>query len=140
VITCDETWIHVFEPESKQTSEFCLEAAFLAFPYTSDNFQVSGKVMAIIFSDTYGNYSATLLRTELMAAIRRKRPHLHRSGFISHQNTAPSHSSHVVMDTLEKLDVELLPYPPYSPDLAICDFWLFPTLKNVVRYLSQVRN
>jgi hypothetical protein len=39
VITCDETGIHFFEPE--QTSEFCLKAFFLAFPYKSDNFQVS---------------------------------------------------------------------------------------------------
>ena len=27
----------------------------------------------------------------------------------------------------------LLPHPPYSPDLAICDFWLFPNLKNNLR-------
>ena len=23
-----------------------------------------------------------------------------------------------------------LPQPPYSPDLAPCDFWLFPTLRG----------
>jgi hypothetical protein len=101
--------------------------------------------MAIIFCDTYvvvldrfvspkttvtGNHYATLLRTKLMAAITRKRPHLLRSGFILHHDNPPSHSSHVVMDTLEKLDVELLPHPSYSPDLAISDFWLFPTEKK----------
>jgi hypothetical protein len=24
-------------------------------------------------------------------------------------------------------------HPPYSPDLAPCDFWLFPKLKNALR-------
>jgi histone-lysine N-methyltransferase SETMAR len=37
LITCDETWIPFFLT-GKQTSEFCLEASFLAFPYKSDNF------------------------------------------------------------------------------------------------------
>jgi hypothetical protein len=24
-------------------------------------------------------------------------------------------------------------HPPYSPDLASCDFWLFPKLKDVLK-------
>jgi histone-lysine N-methyltransferase SETMAR len=151
VITCDETWIHFFEPESKRQS------SVWKHPSSSSPTKaiISKSVMAIIFCDTYGvvlnhfvppkttvtgNYYATLLRTELMAAIRRKRPHLLRSGFILHHNNAPSHSSLVVMDTLEKLAVELLLHPPYSPDAAICDFLLFQTLNKsvfVVRNLIQ---
>ena len=37
------------------------------------------------------------------------------------------------MDTVNKLGIELLPHPPYNPDLATCDFWLFPNLKNRLR-------
>ena len=29
-----------------------------------------------------------------------------------------------------KLGYELLPHPPYSPDLVPCDFFLFPNLKK----------
>jgi hypothetical protein len=71
-----------------------------------------------MYCDTYGvvlNHFVppkTFLRTELMAAIRRKRPYLLRSGFILHHDNAPSHSSYVVMDTLEKLNVELFLHPP----------------------------
>ena len=35
-----------------------------------------------------------------------------------------------MLDTVNELDIELLLHPPYSPDLAICDFWLFPNIKN----------
>ncbi|EGI60951.1 Histone-lysine N-methyltransferase SETMAR, partial [Acromyrmex echinatior] len=31
---------------------------------------------------------------------------------------------------LVELGYELLPHPPYSPDLAPCDFFLFPNLKK----------
>jgi len=33
------------------------------------------------------------------------------------------------MAKLHELRFELLPHPPYSPDLAPCDFFLFPNLK-----------
>ena len=28
------------------------------------------------------------------------------------------------------MDIKALPHPPYSLDLAPCDFWLFPTLRG----------
>ena len=33
-------------------------------------------------------------------------------------------------DTVKELDIELLPHPLYSPDLAICDFWALLNFKN----------
>ena len=46
-----------------------------------------------------------------------------------HDN-APTHTSAVVTAKLVELGYELLPHPPYSPDLAPCDFFLFPNLKK----------
>ena len=31
---------------------------------------------------------------------------------------------------MTKMDIKTVPYPPYSPDLAPCDFWLFPKLRG----------
>ena len=28
------------------------------------------------------------------------------------------------------MDIKSVPHPPYSPDLAPCDFWLFPKLRG----------
>ena len=28
------------------------------------------------------------------------------------------------------MGIKTVPHPPYSPDLAPCDFWLFPKLKG----------
>jgi len=42
---------------------------------------------------------------------------------------APSHTSLVVQQFLSEESITVITQPPYSPDLAPSDFWLFPTLK-----------
>jgi hypothetical protein len=37
------------------------------------------------------------------------------------------------MDFLAKHSIPVVPHPPYSPDLAPCDFFLFPRLKSTLR-------
>ena len=39
----------------------------------------------------------------------------------------------IVTDYLTKMGINTVPHPPYNPDLALCDFWLFPKLR-VRRY------
>jgi histone-lysine N-methyltransferase SETMAR len=46
-----------------------------------------------------------------------------------HDN-ASSHKATIVREYLKQEQVVELPHPPYSPDLAPCDFFLFPSLKN----------
>ena len=48
-------------------------------------------------------------------------------------DNAPVHNSILVTDYLTKIGIKTVPHPSYSPDLASCDFWLFPKLKEKVR-------
>ena len=50
-----------------------------------------------------------------------------------HQDNAPVHNSILLTDYLTKMDIKTVPQPPYSPDLAPCDFWIFPKLKEKLR-------
>ena len=34
------------------------------------------------------------------------------------------------LDYLTKMGIKTVLHPPYSPDLAPCDFWLFPKLRG----------
>ena len=43
---------------------------------------------------------------------------------------APIHNSILVTDYLSKIGIKIVPQPPYSPDLAPCDFCLFPKLRG----------
>ncbi|GFT44632.1 histone-lysine N-methyltransferase SETMAR [Trichonephila clavipes] len=66
----------------------------------------------------------------LRNAIRRKRPQLRESGdWLLHHDNAPAHTSNLVQQYLSKHSIAQLRQPPYSPDIAPCDFWLFPRLK-----------
>ena len=63
-----------------------------------------------------------------------KRPALFKSGqWHFHEDNAPVHNSILFIDYLTKRGVKTVPHPPYSPDLAPCDFWLFPNLKEKLR-------
>jgi len=67
-------------------------------------------------------------------AMRRHRPKKWRSGnWILHHDNAPAHRAVTTNEFLVKHNIPLLPQPPYSPDLAPCDFFLFPQLKKTMK-------
>ena len=60
-----------------------------------------------------------------------KRPTLIKLGqWHFHQDNAPVHNSILVTDYLTMMGIKTVPHPPYSSDLAPCDFWLFPKLRG----------
>ena len=63
--------------------------------------------------------------------FRQKRPALFKSGqWHFHQDNKPVHNSILVTDYLTKMGIKTVLQPPYSRDLAPCDFWLFPKLRG----------
>ena len=48
------------------------------------------------------------------------------------------HNPILLTDYLTKVGIKTVPHPPYSPDLAPCDFCLFPKLKEAV-VMRQLR-
>ncbi|KAI6651338.1 Transposase [Oopsacas minuta] len=57
-------------------------------------------------------------------------------------DNASSHTAKLSKDFLDVEGFELLPHPPYSPDLASCDFWLLPKLKIYLqgKYLTHYKH
>ena len=79
-------------------------------------------------------YYSKVLRHYLVRALARKRPDGYDGGFILHQDNAPAHASQEVQTTIKiQLEAEILTHPQYSPDLAPCDYTLFPKLKNELK-------
>ena len=65
--------------------------------------------------------------------IDEKRPGMLQTAII-HPDNAPSHRAAQTTETTKRLGFELLDHPPYSPELAPCDFFfLFPLIKSVLR-------
>ena len=63
---------------------------------------------------------------------RKRRGKLTRSVLLL-QDNAPAHTSQVAMAAATECEFEILPHPPYFPDMAPSDFYLFPKLKSHLR-------
>ena len=73
-------------------------------------------------------YYVEVLR-EFRKRFCRKRPALFKYGhWHFQQDNAPVHNSILVTDYLSKMGIKTVRHRPYSPDLAPCDFCLFPKL------------
>lgn len=71
---------------------------------------------------------------EFCEKIKKKRPELWKDkSWVLHQDNAPSHSALSVKRFLAKYSIPVLDHPPYSPDLAPCDFYLFPKVKSALK-------
>lgn len=142
-VTVDETWIHYYTPEMKEQSKQWTSPDERA-PKKAKTIPSAGKVMATVFWDSKGiilidylekgktitgQYYADLL-DRFNAKLREKRPHLSKKKVLFHHDNAPAHSSAIATAKWVELRYELLPHPPYSPDLAPCDFFLFPNMKK----------
>jgi hypothetical protein len=56
-----------------------------------------------------------------------------------HHDNAPSHTSILTQQFLAKYKMAVIPHPPYSPDLAPCDFFLFPKMKLKVCWFDTIQ-
>jgi len=45
--------------------------------------------------------------------------------WVLHHDNTPAHTALSIREFLAKKNIPVLPHPPYSPDLAPCDFYLF---------------
>jgi len=57
---------------------------------------------------------------------------------------APAHRAVTTNEFLAKHNIPWLSHPPYSPDLAPCDFFLFPQLKKTMKdrrfhYIEEIQ-
>lgn len=144
-ITMDESWVHHYQPETKEQSKQWKHTSSPT-PKKAKVIPSAGKVMASVFWDSQGvilieylqqgqtvtgqYYSGQLRR--LREAIKEKRPGMLTRGVLFHQDNAPAHTSVVAMATIHDCGFNLVPHPPYSPDLAPSDFHLFPQLKKAL--------
>lgn len=146
IVTGDETWVHHWDPETKLESMQWIHKGSPP-PKKARTQPSAGKLMATIFWDLHGVllieympkgttinaevYGNTLKK--LHSEITKKRPHLrHKNVLLLHDN-ATVHKAAKVRPILNECNFVELDHPPYSPDLAPSDFYLFRNLKKHLR-------
>ena len=82
-------------------------------------------------------WTGTIMQTSwkplLREAMRKKGPDLLKKQWFLLQDNARPHIAAVELAALIEIGGTALKYSPYSPDVAPCDFWAFPTLKRQLR-------
>ena len=147
VITGDESWVYGYDPETKQQSSQW-KRPDEPRPKKARQSRSHVKSMLIIFFDCEGvvhyefaprgqtinkEYYVEVLK-RLRDAVRRKRPRFWSNGdWLLHHDNAPAHSSNLVQQFLVKHKIVQLRQPPYSPDIAPCNFSMFPKLKMALK-------
>jgi transposase len=139
ILTGDESWFFYFTPKRK-----------LWLPPDADAPQVARqlintpKVMVTLFWNPWGIYVSNALvgesfnaeyfvehilnQVHLLQIVTAARTQKKR--FILHMDNSPIHKARVVKAKLAQMPVYLAPHPPYSPDIAPSDFFLFGYLKE----------
>ena len=145
ILTGDETWIYNYDPETKQQSKEWVEED--APPPTKVGrvksvgkqmwpifFRSSGFVAAVALEDrktVTADWYTTVCLPKVITEINSQREKTGVRGILLHYDNASSYTA--LRKFLEDSGLRTLHHPPYSPDLATCDFWLFPTIKNELR-------
>ena len=144
IVTGDETWIYHRRIKSKEESKAWISMG--GSPATEvRRQQFERKTMFVIFFMTNGplliheippktSINAVYYRDECLSRLARtlhkKRPFSTTHGIKLHHDNARPHVNNLVLDYLRQSKITVMAHPPYSPDLAPCDFWLFDRLKR----------
>ncbi|GBP68762.1 Histone-lysine N-methyltransferase SETMAR [Eumeta japonica] len=146
IVTVDETWIRQYDPEFKQDSMQWTKKG----ERPPKKFKVkksASKLMATIFWDSEGvllidylpkgttmngQYYANLLAQAREAVVQKRRGKLSR-GVLFLQDNASVHTARVSRQALKDTGFSEIDHPPYSPDLAPSNYFLFSNLKKELR-------
>jgi len=144
IVTGDEKWIYFENPKRKKSWLSPGEAS----PSTSRPNRFGKKTMLCVWWDQSGVVYYELLKPDetvntqryrqqminLNHALIERRPEWarrHGKVILLHDN-APSRTAKPVKDTLKSLGWDILPHPPYSPDLAPSDYHLFASMGHAL--------
>ncbi|CAF0989636.1 unnamed protein product [Rotaria sordida] len=144
IITGDESWFYHRNIKSKQQSKAWV-AKNEGPPTVVKRQQFKKNTMFVIFFMTNGPLlihelpSGTSINAiyyhdqclkKLVKNLRKKRPSSTTNGIKLHHDNARPYTNNIIFDFLQEKKINVMPHPPYSPDLAPSDFWLFDYLKR----------
>ena len=144
IVTGDVTWVYQYDPETKQ------QPAVWVFPDENSlvklkrNRSASEQMIACFFAkighvttirledrktvtaDWYVNHCLP----KIFQAWCKRHPRMGVCGLLLHHDNASAHTAAVTLDCQAVNNVQLVTHPPYSPDLAPCDWFLFLSVKK----------
>ena len=120
-----------------------MEESVRSYPCKAARLKCAGKFFVVFFFDAKGVvYRHVFRRSTVTAAayvkilatfrdaVNPKRPHIRDGRWLFYHDNAPVNTAGKVLEFLHRNNMQMVPHPLYSPDLALCDFFLFSTIKR----------
>lgn len=144
ICTGDESWIYSYDPETKQQSTVwvfqdepnptkVVRGRSTSKQMVACFFGITGHVATVPLEHrrtVNSEWYTTICLPEVFEKLREKSK---KRRIILHHDNASCHRSAETMQFLTGQNIELMGHPPYSPDLAPNDFFLFPNIKKKLR-------
>lgn len=143
LITGDEKWFHYFQMPHKEQNKAWVGAGdqrptLLRSGFRSRKemfavfFGASGPVAAVMVpngQNVNAKFYSDVVLPQVIATLEKSQPSRLQTGrILLHHDNASSHTAALTTNFLKQQRIRTIRHPPYSPDLAPCDFWLFPKL------------
>ena len=147
IVTGDETWVYQYEPETKQQSAVWVIPDENP-PVKFNRNRSASKQMIECFSETFSHVATIPLEDrktvtadwcvkhslpKIFQAWCKQRSRTVVRGLLLHYDNASTHTAAETLDVLAASDVQLITHPPYSPDIAPCDWFLFLSVKRQLK-------
>ncbi len=153
IVSGNKTWLYCFDPQTKQHSSQWLPKGSKHLEEALQGKTASKKVMLTLFFDvkrpvlihflvqgkTINTDEYCHVLAKLRENIHLKRPEkwvMKETGyrnFLLHQDNMTPHTSTISLAAVGENNLEMLSHPAYSPDMAPCDFVIFPALKDELK-------
>lgn len=140
IVTGDETYVYYYDAPTRSETKMWIFEDEEPPEVVKRNRTVSKVLYAVFFRCSglvkavklEGQKSVTALwyTTECLPKVFRD---TEKKGLLLLHDNASSHTAKLTMEFLRENHIKIIPHPPYSPDLAMCDFWLFSGLKSKLR-------
>jgi len=136
VITGDESWVYGWKTASSPRPKKVWQVKSYVKTMLIAFFDFDGLVhhQYIPRGQTVNKEFYKTVRQHIRDNVRRHRPEKWRSSnWILHHDNVPALRAVTTNEFLVKHNIPSVSHPPYSPDLAPCDFFLFPQLKKTMK-------
>lgn len=143
IVTGDETWLYYYDVPTKAQNKVWVFDDDDTPVIVRKSRSVKKKMIAVFFKSS-GILERVVLDTQktvtakwyteqclpkVIGSMKNLRPKSRMDTWYLHHDNAPAHRAKACTEYLTTTGLKLLEHPPYSPDLAPCDFALFPHVK-----------
>ena len=154
IVTGDETWIYLRQVGRKQSNASWIEEGETPGTVTRRG-KNEPKFLFCIFFKSTGPVLIRSLKTgekldhsyyidkclkPMIKELYKERPNSGLKNMKLLHDNAPPHDNKDVFTYLKNEGLSLLPHPPYSPDLAPCDYWLNDYIKRNLEDLENEKS